>query len=361
MAPKQRMRIANEKASKWVTMRGNVPKSSVSWNAIFSWSNASKWFACEKKIKSKINWKSSSACKKKKKISELCETRSRLVNIRDHVCLCVSVNACVSHFISFWLCIRRKQKTSNGNNSKRFIGNANKNAYMCVREHPFTRTHTRILSRQERERDFYSFFRLSLQIAKIFFWFACHLRRMHTKSPAMSCMGESTIRINVGTHQYGRIQFLPTVCIYFFFFCLSLFSLWVRNVFIDTIDPDPNQNEMQSSKENWMKWCAISFATWHILVLFWSIEWKRYAVLECPRDKFTAHIHQSQCIKQLLIAVSTVARPGTHTRVPLYFENTEKYLCVRVCPKSLSNGEWLFFFSAKNQNANCWRSSGWKQ
>lgn len=33
MAPKQRMRIANEKASKWVTMRGNVPKSSVSWNA----------------------------------------------------------------------------------------------------------------------------------------------------------------------------------------------------------------------------------------------------------------------------------------------------------------------------------------
>lgn len=30
MAPKQRMRIANEKASKYVTMRGNVPKSSVS-------------------------------------------------------------------------------------------------------------------------------------------------------------------------------------------------------------------------------------------------------------------------------------------------------------------------------------------
>lgn len=30
MAPKQRMRIANEKASKNVTMRGNVPKSSVS-------------------------------------------------------------------------------------------------------------------------------------------------------------------------------------------------------------------------------------------------------------------------------------------------------------------------------------------
>ncbi|KAJ4433598.1 Stress-associated endoplasmic reticulum protein 2 [Periplaneta americana] len=28
MAPKQRMRIANEKASKNVTMRGNVPKSS---------------------------------------------------------------------------------------------------------------------------------------------------------------------------------------------------------------------------------------------------------------------------------------------------------------------------------------------
>lgn len=30
MAPKQRMRLANEKASKMVTMRGNVPKSSVS-------------------------------------------------------------------------------------------------------------------------------------------------------------------------------------------------------------------------------------------------------------------------------------------------------------------------------------------
>lgn len=30
MAPKQRMRIANEKASKYITMRGNVPKSSVS-------------------------------------------------------------------------------------------------------------------------------------------------------------------------------------------------------------------------------------------------------------------------------------------------------------------------------------------
>ncbi|XP_075219081.1 stress-associated endoplasmic reticulum protein 2 [Lycorma delicatula] len=28
MAPKQRMRIANDKASKNVTMRGNVPKSS---------------------------------------------------------------------------------------------------------------------------------------------------------------------------------------------------------------------------------------------------------------------------------------------------------------------------------------------
>ncbi|XKL66998.1 hypothetical protein PGB90_010418 [Kerria lacca] len=28
MAPKQRMRIANEKASKLITMRGNVPKSS---------------------------------------------------------------------------------------------------------------------------------------------------------------------------------------------------------------------------------------------------------------------------------------------------------------------------------------------
>lgn len=30
MALKQRMRIANEKASKYITMRGNVPKSSVS-------------------------------------------------------------------------------------------------------------------------------------------------------------------------------------------------------------------------------------------------------------------------------------------------------------------------------------------
>lgn len=30
MAPKQRMRLANEKAMKNVTMRGNVPKSSVS-------------------------------------------------------------------------------------------------------------------------------------------------------------------------------------------------------------------------------------------------------------------------------------------------------------------------------------------
>jgi len=30
MAPKQRMRIANEKASKNITQRGNVPKSTVS-------------------------------------------------------------------------------------------------------------------------------------------------------------------------------------------------------------------------------------------------------------------------------------------------------------------------------------------
>ncbi|XP_055693583.1 stress-associated endoplasmic reticulum protein 2 [Lutzomyia longipalpis] len=28
MAPKQRMKIANEKAEKYITMRGNVPKSS---------------------------------------------------------------------------------------------------------------------------------------------------------------------------------------------------------------------------------------------------------------------------------------------------------------------------------------------
>ncbi|XP_044764777.1 stress-associated endoplasmic reticulum protein 2 [Coccinella septempunctata] len=32
MAPKQRMRIANEKASKMVTQRGNVPKSSKQQN-----------------------------------------------------------------------------------------------------------------------------------------------------------------------------------------------------------------------------------------------------------------------------------------------------------------------------------------
>lgn len=36
MAPKQRMRIANEKASKYVTMRGNVPKSSVSTSTTHS-------------------------------------------------------------------------------------------------------------------------------------------------------------------------------------------------------------------------------------------------------------------------------------------------------------------------------------
>lgn len=30
MAPKQMMKIANEKASKYITMRGNVPKTSVS-------------------------------------------------------------------------------------------------------------------------------------------------------------------------------------------------------------------------------------------------------------------------------------------------------------------------------------------
>ena len=31
MAPKQRMRIANEKATKFITQRGNVPKSTVSF------------------------------------------------------------------------------------------------------------------------------------------------------------------------------------------------------------------------------------------------------------------------------------------------------------------------------------------
>lgn len=36
MAPKQRMRIANEKATKNITLRGNVPKSSVSFFFIYS-------------------------------------------------------------------------------------------------------------------------------------------------------------------------------------------------------------------------------------------------------------------------------------------------------------------------------------
>lgn len=36
MAPKQRMRIANEKATKNITLRGNVPKSSVSLLAVES-------------------------------------------------------------------------------------------------------------------------------------------------------------------------------------------------------------------------------------------------------------------------------------------------------------------------------------
>jgi hypothetical protein len=40
MAPKQRMRIANEKASKNVTMRGNVPKSTVSMPIIWSTVNS---------------------------------------------------------------------------------------------------------------------------------------------------------------------------------------------------------------------------------------------------------------------------------------------------------------------------------
>lgn len=35
MAPKQRMKIANEKAEKYITMRGNVPKSSVSFHLDF--------------------------------------------------------------------------------------------------------------------------------------------------------------------------------------------------------------------------------------------------------------------------------------------------------------------------------------
>ncbi|KYN31699.1 hypothetical protein ALC56_13838 [Trachymyrmex septentrionalis] len=43
MAPKQRMRIANEKATKNITLRGNVPKSSIavklSWTFVFSFAN----------------------------------------------------------------------------------------------------------------------------------------------------------------------------------------------------------------------------------------------------------------------------------------------------------------------------------
>lgn len=35
MVASQRMKVANEKASKYVTMRGNVPKSSVSQNLLF--------------------------------------------------------------------------------------------------------------------------------------------------------------------------------------------------------------------------------------------------------------------------------------------------------------------------------------
>jgi hypothetical protein len=45
MAPKQRMRIANEKASKNVTMRGNVPKSSVSMPIVcYSFEQLSVYF-----------------------------------------------------------------------------------------------------------------------------------------------------------------------------------------------------------------------------------------------------------------------------------------------------------------------------
>lgn len=36
MAPKQRMRIANEKASKNILIRGNVPKSSVSIELLYN-------------------------------------------------------------------------------------------------------------------------------------------------------------------------------------------------------------------------------------------------------------------------------------------------------------------------------------
>ncbi|KYQ50405.1 hypothetical protein ALC60_10522 [Trachymyrmex zeteki] len=43
MAPKQRMRIANEKATKNITLRGNVPKSSIAvklrWTFILSFAN----------------------------------------------------------------------------------------------------------------------------------------------------------------------------------------------------------------------------------------------------------------------------------------------------------------------------------
>lgn len=55
MAPKQRMRIANEKAMKNVTMRGNVPKSSVSFSYLYSQKHIVDNFDKATIISSKIN------------------------------------------------------------------------------------------------------------------------------------------------------------------------------------------------------------------------------------------------------------------------------------------------------------------
>lgn len=48
MAPKQRMRIANEKATKFITQRGNVPKSTVS-TLVPPWYLSAGWLTLEKK------------------------------------------------------------------------------------------------------------------------------------------------------------------------------------------------------------------------------------------------------------------------------------------------------------------------
>lgn len=51
MAPPQRMRVANEKASKYITMRGNVPKSSVRLLQYNKSENDSKSFTIGRKKK----------------------------------------------------------------------------------------------------------------------------------------------------------------------------------------------------------------------------------------------------------------------------------------------------------------------